>query len=615
MSQRAPAAFFSYSREDSAFALRLAADLKAGGANVWLDQIDIEPGQEWDSAIEEAVAKAPQMLLILTRTSVKSRNVRNEISYALEEKKTIIPVLYEDCVVPLQLHRIQHIDLRNDYASGLKVLLKALGAERPAAKSEGAAPAETATGQVEPGTTERERQMRESQEAEEHKRQEEQRLRAEKEAQADEERKRAAQQARLREEERKRQEAEERKRQAAEEIRRQQLEEKARRAVAEARKVESPKLGAWQTTDRTERKFRGWAKGAIAVVVILLVSWGLYTALSGSGSTEQPKENSAGPKTAIGLSPEEAVAAAKALYAKGDYSSAVPLLELAVKRGNTEAKYLLSLHYDVSFPAYTGVEKDAKKSAELCRTAADAGNSDAMVSLGWDYARGIGVDKDYGEALRWFHRAADAGNANGMESLGAMYASGRGVTKDYQEARRWYQRAIEGGDIFGMVSMGNLYRDGLGVRQDYAEALSWYRKAAEAENTTTAVASEGKSTAVVILGYMYLNGRGVKKSYAQALSLFQKAVSANSTSGMVALGNMYFFGYGVGKDYTIAVSWYRKAAENYYPEGMRSLGYMYEQGWGVEKDMQQAITLYRKAALQDNQGAIDALKRLGQNPQ
>ena len=41
----APTAFFSYSCEDSEFALRLAEDLKAGGACVRLDQLDIEPCQ------------------------------------------------------------------------------------------------------------------------------------------------------------------------------------------------------------------------------------------------------------------------------------------------------------------------------------------------------------------------------------------------------------------------------------------------------------------------------------------------------------------------------------------------------------------------------------------
>jgi hypothetical protein len=127
MPAQTPTTFLSYSCEDSKFALQLAQDLKAAGANLWVDQLDIGPGQEWDSAVEVAVTQAPQMLLILSPSSVKSRNVRNEIAYALDENKTIIPVLYQDCAIPLQLRRVQYVDLRSDYSGGLKVLLRTLG--------------------------------------------------------------------------------------------------------------------------------------------------------------------------------------------------------------------------------------------------------------------------------------------------------------------------------------------------------------------------------------------------------------------------------------------------------------------------------------------------------
>ena len=126
LSTKVPLAFFSYSREDSKFALRLAEDLKTAGANVWMDQLDIEPGQEWDDAIEHAVSESARMLLILSPASVQSKNVRNEIAVAIDENKTIIPVLYQDCVVPLNLRRVQHIDFRTDYAQGLGRLLKVL---------------------------------------------------------------------------------------------------------------------------------------------------------------------------------------------------------------------------------------------------------------------------------------------------------------------------------------------------------------------------------------------------------------------------------------------------------------------------------------------------------
>ena len=131
LAAEAQAAFFSYSRDDSEFAFRLAKDLKSAGANVWLDQVDIAPGEEWDSAVEVALDQSPHMLLILSPSSVKSRNVRNEITFALNKQERIIPILYQDCEVPLQLLRVQHIDFRSDYASGLKTLLETLAAEQP----------------------------------------------------------------------------------------------------------------------------------------------------------------------------------------------------------------------------------------------------------------------------------------------------------------------------------------------------------------------------------------------------------------------------------------------------------------------------------------------------
>jgi len=119
-------AFFSYSREDSDFAIRLARDLKAAGANVWLDLVDIVPGQRWDQAVEGALASCPQLVVILSPASVKSRDVMDEVSFALEENKTVIPVISEDCSIPFRLRRLQYLDFRNNYDRGLKDLLKAL---------------------------------------------------------------------------------------------------------------------------------------------------------------------------------------------------------------------------------------------------------------------------------------------------------------------------------------------------------------------------------------------------------------------------------------------------------------------------------------------------------
>jgi len=128
--QDVPSAFFSYCRADSEFALKLAEDLKAAGANVWIDQLDIEPGVPWDRAIQEALTKCQRLLVILSPVSVDSENVNDEISFALGKQKRVIPILYRDCDVPLRLVRLQHIDFRSDYKKGLGTLLAVLRVEQ-----------------------------------------------------------------------------------------------------------------------------------------------------------------------------------------------------------------------------------------------------------------------------------------------------------------------------------------------------------------------------------------------------------------------------------------------------------------------------------------------------
>src|SRR5262245_52946294 len=128
--------FFSYSRNDSEFALRLARDLRSLRASVWLDQLDISAGERWDHAVEQALAAAQRVIVILSPAAVASANVMDEVSFALEENKTVIPVLYQECKIPLRLRRFQYIDFRANYEDSALQLQKALGVEAPQSTSE-----------------------------------------------------------------------------------------------------------------------------------------------------------------------------------------------------------------------------------------------------------------------------------------------------------------------------------------------------------------------------------------------------------------------------------------------------------------------------------------------
>lgn len=132
MPPQVPPAFVSYSRDDADFALQLVLDLKRAGVNIWMDKLDIRAGRLWDSAIEEAVNGCARILVILSPSSVNSPNVMAEVSFAMDEQKEIIPVLYRPCRIPFRLRRIEYIDLSNDqeYPRRLEELVQIMAMEQ-----------------------------------------------------------------------------------------------------------------------------------------------------------------------------------------------------------------------------------------------------------------------------------------------------------------------------------------------------------------------------------------------------------------------------------------------------------------------------------------------------
>ena len=118
--------FISYARADSEVALKLGKDLRAAGVKIWLDQLDIATGEHWDDAIDDALKRCGKFLIILSPKSVASKNVKDELSFALQKEKVIFPVLYKECEIPFRLSRIQYSNLTGDYEGGLKQLIQAL---------------------------------------------------------------------------------------------------------------------------------------------------------------------------------------------------------------------------------------------------------------------------------------------------------------------------------------------------------------------------------------------------------------------------------------------------------------------------------------------------------
>jgi hypothetical protein len=118
--------FFSYAHADAGFALKLAGSLRSAGAHLWIDQLDIREGDPGDQAAEQALTRAESLLMILSPDAVESKNVMDEVSFALSNNKRIVPVLYKPCKIPYRLERIQPVDFTGGFDRGLERLLSDL---------------------------------------------------------------------------------------------------------------------------------------------------------------------------------------------------------------------------------------------------------------------------------------------------------------------------------------------------------------------------------------------------------------------------------------------------------------------------------------------------------
>jgi hypothetical protein len=102
--------FMSYTKEDEAFALRLADDLVTSGANVWIDIRNAKPGRHWNRSIEQALGDSHMMIVVLSPAALTSPHVAVEWQAYMEAYRPVIPVLAEVCDPPGPLRTRRPVD-------------------------------------------------------------------------------------------------------------------------------------------------------------------------------------------------------------------------------------------------------------------------------------------------------------------------------------------------------------------------------------------------------------------------------------------------------------------------------------------------------------------------
>lgn len=108
--------FLSYRSTEADFALRLAADLKNAGVNLWMDRLDIKPGDDWISALQTAVNDCAAIISIVSPDYIASKYCRRELARADRMGRPIFPVLLRHVPPrdwPFEIERRQYIDFTN----------------------------------------------------------------------------------------------------------------------------------------------------------------------------------------------------------------------------------------------------------------------------------------------------------------------------------------------------------------------------------------------------------------------------------------------------------------------------------------------------------------------
>lgn len=127
-----PSVFISYSRSNKGFVDRLVRDLSKAGIEFWIDDHGLNVGESLIEKISKAIASNDFFAVIISKVALSSEWVKKELSLALmkelsSKKVVVLPLLIEECDLPVTIKDKKYADFRRSYNQGLKQLFRALG--------------------------------------------------------------------------------------------------------------------------------------------------------------------------------------------------------------------------------------------------------------------------------------------------------------------------------------------------------------------------------------------------------------------------------------------------------------------------------------------------------
>jgi hypothetical protein len=143
-----PLIFISHSSQDRRVAARICDALERLGLGCWLASRDIDPGENFQEAIVQAIRSVRVMVLVFTGSANNSNEIKKEIALASQNGLPVIPLRVED-VVPsdaflYELSTRQWVDAFDDWDRAMTRLAEQVsdiaGQERPVLPAPGRRP-------------------------------------------------------------------------------------------------------------------------------------------------------------------------------------------------------------------------------------------------------------------------------------------------------------------------------------------------------------------------------------------------------------------------------------------------------------------------------------------
>lgn len=278
-----------------------------------------------------------------------------------------------------------------------------------------------------------------------------------------------------------------------------------------------------------------------------------------------------------------------------------------------------------------GVQEDYVEAIKWYREAGERGDAEAQFLLGTCYRR----LKDHSEAIKWFRKVAEqVPRENHADHIYIQAAQGYLGSyyygcKSYKKAVKWYRKSLEWDDLDfedssvlkAQLVLGDCFYNGKGIQQNYTEAVKWYRKAFKNDSIDLRLVFDDELVfnSKKNLADCYYYGRGIKQDYPEAIQWYRKVSQLNPMEhdlklkkfdAQEKLGDCYYDGTGVQQDYGGAAKLYLQVVSSVYFSDVHraflanrnmwiyvKLGDCYFGGGiGIQQDSAEAEKWYQKAA-------------------